>query len=196
MVFWTKYSLAPDPKRETAFYDYVERLAEERSLFFIMTHILKAARYATVVIMIDQAEKLVVYPSLTNELTNICNRESGADRDRMPDAKLNLFFVFAGTTEVLQLRSATDQGGFVRRFLDFDQWTIDADLVTPIIDCSPGNDIDRIVNVLNELKEKFQGLPIPEFTVERVRKVRRDLAKKGSVTWSTLWKSMLNDQVN
>jgi hypothetical protein len=195
MVLWTQYSLSPNEKRWIALDGCVQRLAEERSLFFILTHILKKARYATVVIMIDQAENLAANRLLTDELTNIYDRVSSrADRD--PYADLNLFFVFA-TTIILELRSTTEHGGFVRRFLDPDQCeSIEVDLVTPIIDCSSGNDIDRIQKALIELNKKFAGLPIPDLTDERVRKVRRDLAKKRPVTWSTLWKSMLSDQFN
>jgi hypothetical protein len=190
MIRWIQYSLSPNEKRWRALDDHVQRLAAQGRLFPMLSLILKASHYGTVVILIDQAEKLVGKVGLTDELMKI--RDSGS-------AGLNLFFVFAGTPNVERLGPSTEHGGFFRRFMDPRQASTIVDtLGKPIIADVPGNDIDRIRNVLEKLKRKYIGLKVPmldQGRVNRIRKYLKALEEDGPVTWPMLWRSMLSEEL-
>jgi hypothetical protein len=190
-IRWIQYSMSPNEKRWRVLNDYVQQLAERGVLFLVLTHVLKAFRYGSVVILIDQAEKLVGNRTLTDSLINILAPEGSAG--------LNLYFVFAGTPDVEQLNSTAQYGGFFRRFLDSRQCSsIDTTLDGADISGGPADDIDRIRKVLSKLKKSHPGLPIPLQDAARVRKLRRVLQTmvgKGPVTWPMVWRLVLNNDV-
>ena len=186
LIRWLQYTLSPDEARWRSLDDYIQSLADKRGLFPALMRILRATGYATVIIMVDQAEKLVGNVSLTDEFARIHSSESNAG--------LNLFFVFAGTTDVARITTG-DHGGFVRRFMDPTQSsTVDVALDRPTIDVSLGNDIDRVKGMFQDLRKQYLGAPIPNLDADGVARARsylQDLATRGEVTWPMFWRPVL-----
>jgi hypothetical protein len=152
---------------------------------------LKASGYASLVIFVDQAEKLVGNQMLTDEFMNIYSPDWSAG--------LNVYFVFVGTNDVSQLKSTEEHGGFARRFLDPAQASsTDAELASPIINGGADDDIHRIKSVLGNLKQQYPGLTIPSLGDQRMKKIRRELqslatGRGGSLTWPMLWRKILSE---
>ncbi|MEJ0075726.1 MAG: hypothetical protein WDO17_09805 [Alphaproteobacteria bacterium] len=195
MTRWMRYALFPDS--ETArqeFVRYQQELAEKGTLFLTLTHILKEADYASMVILIDQAEKLVNQPTLTDALMTMYAPGGSAG--------LNLFFVFAGTGDITGLEDLGIHGGFYRRFRDpLQSSVISVDLAQPVINQGEGNDIDRIKNVLEQLKRTYIGLPIPDLSSRRTDEIRERLIQlelklkeeKKKLSWPMVWREMLRE---
>src|SRR6202035_103923 len=189
MIHWVRYSLWPSDATWRALDHYVQGLAQARALFLVMAHVLRVSNYASIVILIDQAEKLIGNRILTDTLANIHAPESSAG--------LNLFFVFAGTAEVRGLRSEVEYGGFYRRFLDPAQCSsVETDLESPQIHAGRGDDIERIRVALEQIRQKHADIPIPTLDDVRIAEIRQNLmlqAAKGRVTWPMVWRAMLTE---
>jgi hypothetical protein len=106
---------------------------------------------------------------------------------------LNVFFVFAGTSDVSELSSEEGYGGFGRRFLDpLLCETIDVPLANPDISGGQDDDINRIVSLMSSLRTKFDGIPIPRLDDARVTSIRNHLRSQRTVSWPMLWRSVLS----
>jgi hypothetical protein len=187
MVRWLSYAISPDETRWKSLDEYANGLSQSGRLFHALTDILRASGYASVVILVDQAEKLIGKRLLTDAIMNI--------RDPEGNAGINLFFVFAGTAEIEKLRSIDDYGGFVRRFLDENECSsVHAILDGPVLS-GKDNDIDRVRGVLDGLRRRHPGLPFPKMTNARIQAIRQKFTKIGTnrVAWSTFWKAMLEE---
>lgn len=189
MIKWMQYSLSPSETSWQALNEYIQGLSEARNLFFIMTQILKAAGYASIVILVDQAEKLVGNRTLTDAFMNIHGPEGNAG--------VNLFFVFAGTSDVNELKAVDEYGGFFRRFFDPRQCSCeDALLSGPIIQRGPNDDLERIRRALEQLRQTYAGISLPDLDNNRIRQIRTRLvsiARHEPVTWPMLWRAILDD---
>jgi hypothetical protein len=195
MTRWMRYAMFPDS--DTArqeFVRYQQELAEKGTLFLTLTHILREAGYASMVILIDQAEKLVNQPTLTDALMTMYAPGGSAG--------LNLFFVFAGTGEVTGLGNLGIHGGFYRRFLDpLQSSVISVDLAEPVIDQGEGNDIDRIKNLLEQLGRTYIGLPLPSLSAQRIAEIRQRLTQldlklkqeNKKLNWPMVWREILHE---
>jgi hypothetical protein len=184
MVLWVDYSLSQGAEKWRALNEYVDRLAEAGKLFRILTFILKKANYASIVLLIDQAEKLVANRILTDTLLVV--------RDSNDDAGLNVFFVFAGTNKINELRSPEEYGGFARRFLDNAQ----SPSVHEALDGPTLDDIDRVRIALDRIRQDHPGLSIPRLDDASIAIIRQSLAHtfaQGPTPWPVFWRKILSE---
>lgn len=197
MVRWMRYALFPDNDAvRKAFSDYRDELAHNGHLFTVLADILEASGYASMVLLIDQAEKLVGKPVLTSTLQMI--HDLKADEGAGESVRdLNLFFVLAGTRDVKALDDEGEYNGFVRRFRDPNQSSvIEIGLPPPKLQ-GQHNDIDRVAGVLQTLRQKHVGLPLPKIDNSRLKAIRAELVEQQgdapSITWPAFWKVMLRE---
>jgi hypothetical protein len=189
MIRWIRYSVLPSEKTWRTLDDYVQRLAKVGKLFSALSDILIASRYASMIILIDQVENLLGPPTLTNHLIRLYDDI----RPNKTAKLLNVFFVFAGTSDVSELSSEEGYGGFGRRFLDpLLCETIDVPLANPDISGGQDDDINRIVSLMSSLRTKFDGIPIPRLDDARVTSIRNHLRSQRTVSWPMLWRSVLS----
>jgi hypothetical protein len=188
MIRWIQYSSSPSEKTSRDLTDYVQELADSGELFLVLTQILKASGYATVLVLVDQAEKLVGNRNLTDAFMPIYDPNGAAG--------LNLCFVFGGTEDVAGLKSSPGHGGFDRRFMDPEQCSCTTvELVRPIAS-GPDNDVERIRKVLADLKLKKPTLRVPKLDDNRVQEIQRQAAMLGpQISWPRLWRLVLADGV-
>jgi hypothetical protein len=185
---WISYSLSQNDTTWKVLIEFADRLSVSGTLFRAVTHILKASQYGSIVVLVDQAEKLVETRLLTDTLTTM--------NDSAGNSGVNTFFVFAGTKEIELLRSEEDYGGFNRRFLDQKSCSSFHKILDgPDISAAVGNDIDRVRASLQRLRGDQPGLPIPRLNDARIAAIRRELgktAKKERVSWPRFWRLMLD----
>lgn len=188
LVRWIRYAYYRDDATWRSFNDYLEHLAEQEHLFDTQCRILRKFGYVTVVILVDQAEKLVGQTRLTQALMN--TRDSGRE------SGINIFYVFAGTAEIHQLWDKLAYEGFVRRFLDPQQCSVvKAELDEPNIEGGNNDDLVRVrgplANIAALHPSHYAWLKKTDAEITSIRNRLRALGRP--VTWSIFWHVILAD---
>jgi hypothetical protein len=172
LVRWIRYAYYRDDSTWQSFNAYLEHLAQQEHLFNAQCRILRRYDYVTMVILTDQAEKLVDQPRMTQALMNLWDRDA--------QIGVNLFFVFAGTKEVRRLWDESIYGGFVRRFLDPRHSTVvRVTLDQPNLD-GGYDDLARVRGSLENIAGRFPDHMRLRKTDDQIAAIRDSLVRDSS----------------
>ena len=189
-VRWIRFAVQPTQQSWTALQHAAERRATAGSLFHLVCHLLQAAGYSTLVILVDEVDRIIEKFSATQSFERLWDLPKPADPYHH---KLNVIFVLAVSTPVDQLRDESKYSGFSRRFMGTRESPAPTyALAGPRVTDQPGSNddcthaISTITGLIANLTNVAAAL-VTEKEQLKLRKRLMTLADKDQMTWHELW---------